>query len=116
MIEEGFFNQRISHDIIDNYLSSQGLADIKALILGCTHYPLIKEEVTNFLEHKVEALDSSEITANFLGQKLAAKGLLASEKVENDEFMVSDFTQSFESSTKLFFGELIHLTLYKLWE
>lgn len=116
MIEEGFFNQRISHDIIEKYLSSRDLEDIKALILGCTHYPLIKDEIENFLKHKVKILDSSEITASYLESRLNAKGLLAVKKSTKDEFMVSDFTESFESSTKLFFGESVHLTPYKLWE
>ena len=116
MIEEGFFNQKISHDIIDRYLSDKELSGIDALILGCTHYPLIKEEINSLLEEKVQILDSSEITASHLRSVLAAKGLLSDVKERDDEFMVSDFTASFESSTKMFFGETVKLTPYKLWE
>ena len=40
MIEEGFFNNKISRSVIASYLSSRKLAKIDALILACTHYPL----------------------------------------------------------------------------
>ena len=43
MIEEGFFNNNISKTIINSYLSKPKLNKIDALILACTHYPLIKK-------------------------------------------------------------------------
>jgi glutamate racemase len=43
MIEEGFFNNQISHEIIAQYLAEPVLDNIEALILACTHYPLIKK-------------------------------------------------------------------------
>ena len=116
MIEEGFFNQQISHDIIANYLNQEDLNAIDALVLGCTHYPLIKDEIAQYLGEHIDVLDSSEITAMHLQQTLQAKDLLAITKDREDEFMVSDFTKSFESSTKMFFGEAITLTPYQLWE
>lgn len=116
MIEEGFFDQKISHDIIEKYLSNTDFKNIKALILGCTHYPLIKNEIEDFLNNKVQVLDSSEITARFLKGRLTSKEMLGASKNSKDEFMVSDFTSSFESSTKLFFGESVNLTPYQLWE
>src|SRR6187402_1684557 len=48
MIEEGFFNNQISHEIIGKYLSDSTLENINALILACTHYPLIKKEISEF--------------------------------------------------------------------
>ena len=45
MIEEGFFNNKISRTVINSYLSRPKLKKIDALILGCTHYPLIKAEI-----------------------------------------------------------------------
>ena len=52
MIEEGFANDNISHAIIENYLSNPKIEDIDALILGCTHYVLIKTEIDAFLKEK----------------------------------------------------------------
>ncbi|TRX56085.1 glutamate racemase [Fulvivirga sp. M361] len=116
MIEEGFFNQKISHDIIENYLTQKDLQSIKALILGCTHYPLIKEEISAFYKEDVEVLDSSEVTANYVYEYLVSHNWLSSANEPTDEFLVSDYTDSFEASTKLFFEHQVHLEHYPLWE
>lgn len=115
MIEEGFFNNKISQEIIDKYLGSSELKDIAALVLGCTHYPLISQQIKSYFKGKVDILDSSQITANYLKTKLEEYDLLNQVKGE-DQFLVSDYTQSFEASTKIFFKEKVHLESYKLWE
>ena len=48
MIEEGFFNQEISSTIIKNYLNDEKLDEINVLVLACTHYPLIQNEIKKF--------------------------------------------------------------------
>jgi glutamate racemase len=116
MIEEGFFNNKISHDIIDEYLGHQVFRGIKALILGCTHYPLIKKQIDNYFNGEVAVLDSSEVVAIHLKKELSCHGLLSPQKTGNDHFLVSDYTRSFESTAELFFREKIHLEMYKLWE
>lgn len=116
MIEEGFFDNRISHDIIDQYLSDQSLKNIDALILACTHYPLIKEEINAYYHQKVAILDSSEAVADSLKQYLTAMNLLNPSPTPRHQFLVSDYTESFEASTKLFFGEVVHLEKHRLWE
>lgn len=117
IIEEGFFNNSISENIIETYLSSPELADIEALILGCTHYPLIKKQISNFYENKIEIIDSSEIVAQYLAAALSKKSLLNNSNSEAyKKFFVSDYTQSFEASTKIFFNEKINLSHYPLWD
>ncbi len=115
MIEEGFFNNKISHDIIEKYLHDPQLENIRALILGCTHYPLIKKEISDFYKGGITVLDSSEVVASALYEHLASSGLLLNERVGKDQFLVSDFTDSFEASTRLFFTEEVHLEKHPLW-
>jgi glutamate racemase len=116
MIEEGFFDNNISESIISSYLSDQSLTGIEALILGCTHYPLIKKQITSFYENNVEILDTSEIVANSL-RALLDQHYLVNEKGEGKRhFYVSDYTLSFEQSTNIFFGQQIQLEHYPLWE
>lgn len=115
MIEEGFFNNKISHDIIEEYLRDPLLQNIEALILGCTHYPLIKREIKDFYENKVLVLDSSEMVAKELYDYLASQHLLNINPGGKDHFLVSDFTESFEASTKLFFHEAVQLEKHPLW-
>ncbi|MDL5049272.1 glutamate racemase [Oscillatoria amoena NRMC-F 0135] len=116
MIEEGFFNNQISHEIIAQYLSSPELEGIEGLILACTHYPLIRNEITRYYENRpATILDSAEVVARAVQEYLQLSGLLNSTGPEPDQFLVSDYTDSFEASTRLFFGEQVHLEAYPLW-
>ena len=114
MIEEGYFNNKISHDIIESYLLDPALREIDALILACTHYPLIENEISSFYKEKVTILDSSEVVARALEMHLKKEGLLSTSPAQ-DAFLVSDYTESFESSTRLFFQKTVHLEKYPLW-
>lgn len=116
MIEEGFFNNQISHEIIAKYLSDPELQNIEALILACTHYPLIKKEIDKFYKGSMPILDSSEVVALTLKQYLEEHRLLNTtpSPVKHD-FFVSDYTESFEASTRIFFEEVVHLEKHPLW-
>jgi len=117
MIEEGFIHNHISEEIIYQYLAHEELQKIEALILGCTHYPLIKKEIESYYKDKVEVIDSSVTVAKALKAYLEYNNLFRKQGQTNgDHFYVSDFTDSFESTTKLFFKELVHLEKYVLWE
>lgn len=115
MIEEGFFNNSISHDIIAQYLRDPALNDIDALILACTHYPLIRQQIESFYNNKVEILDSSVVVAEHLHKVLSEGNMLSSRSVTENHFYVSDFTEAFEQSTRTFFGEQVTLERHALW-
>jgi glutamate racemase len=116
MIEEGFFNNNISESVIAKYLSDPELENIEALILGCTHYPLIKNQINEFYQGKVDIVDASELVARHVKQFLLANDLAADKSGKEHAFYVSDFTRSFEESTKLFFERKVNLEHYPLWE
>lgn len=116
MIEEGFIHDSVSHEIIANYLNDPKLSGIDALILGCTHYPIIKEDIKEFYKSKVELVDSANIVAQSLKQQLETLNLLSDQTKGNDQFLVSDFTPAFEKAASLFFNKEIHLEKYPLWE
>jgi glutamate racemase len=121
MIEEGFYNNKISQTIINSYLSKSKLNTIDALILGCTHYPLIKNEIQKFYGKKVAVVDSSEVVAQYVKTVLEKHGLLnpgnkfGLAKADR-QFYVSDYTQSFEESSKIFFDEKVKLKQFNIWE
>lgn len=116
MIEEGFFNNNISESIIHEYLRHEELDNIEALILGCTHYPLIKKQIESYYQGTVNVLDTSEIVAKELYKYLSDNQMFNILNSQIKHFYVSDYTKSFENSTKIFFGEHIHLEHYPLWE
>jgi len=109
MIEEGYFDNNISHAVIESYLSSEKLKNIECLVLACTHYPLIKAEISNYYEGRVDIINTAEIVAQHVKDQLTRLELLNVSAVKNHRFYVSDYTKSFEKSTRLFFGEQIHL-------
>ncbi|MGB0523546.1 MAG: glutamate racemase [Flammeovirgaceae bacterium] len=119
MIEDGFYHNNVSKVVIHKYLSSSKLKGIQALILACTHYPLIKDDIAVFYQEQapVDIIDGSSIVAKEVKAYLANHQLLnASSAMPSLKFYVSDYTQSFEASTKIFFGKRVHLEQYKLWE
>lgn len=114
MIEEGFFNNQISHEIIAQYLADAALQNIEALILACTHYPLIKKEITEFYQSNMPILDSAEVVALALKTHLEQHRLLNDREHVEHHFYVSDYTESFEASTRLFFQEKVNLEQHVL--
>jgi glutamate racemase len=115
MIEEGFINDDISQAVIDNYLSNSELNNIQSIILACTHYPLIKKQISSYYQDKIEVLDSAEITATHIKKLLQKKNLLNDLKTAPHHFYVSDYTKSFEESTRFFFKEEIKLEKGTIW-
>ncbi|MGD9152653.1 MAG: glutamate racemase [Gammaproteobacteria bacterium] len=105
MIEQGEQNQAI----ITKYLTNNVLADIELLILGCTHYPLIKDVIEDFYAGKVHVLDSPKIVAASIKEYLIQNNLLNSLQVSNKHFYVSSLNSHFVSSAQQFFGAEIVL-------
>jgi len=116
MIEEGFFNNNISKTVINSYLTSPKLKKIDSLILACTHYPLIKPEISSFYGGKVDIINTAEIVAEDLKERLSKLNLLNDGPAKRHQFFVSDYTPSFAKSTRLFFGEKIHLSYKPIWD
>jgi len=114
MIEEGFSRDKISHTIIENYLSHPKFKNIDALILGCTHYVLIKDEINDFFNGKVKLFDSTDLLAHKLKRILKKEDLLADSKVGCNKFYVSDLTASFKASASRFYDDEVTLVLKSL--
>ena len=119
MIEEGIVDDSISQSIIDKYLSDEALEGINSLILGCTHYPIIKQQIADFyagLDKRIEVIDAAETVARTLKAYLESFQLTTNKTFSEDQFYVSDFTPAFERTTKLFFGEKVHLDRLPIWD
>lgn len=115
MIEEGFYSGSISKSVIENYLSHPDLQGIDALLLACTHYPLIKDEINEYYGGKVAILDSTDVVKVEVKKLLTAEALLSAQRFESDHFFVSDYTQSFEETARNFYGEDIRLEAIQIW-
>ena len=115
MIEEGFVFDDISNAIIRSYLSRKEMAGIDTLILGCTHYPIIRNQISRFLNFEVNVLDTARIVALSVQEHLASADLLAQARAGEDRFYVSDHTLYFEVIANMFFNEKIQLVKKNIW-
>ncbi|MBK9271072.1 MAG: glutamate racemase [Saprospiraceae bacterium] len=110
MIEEGFYNNNISHVVLEEYLSDPVLKNIDALVLACTHYPLIKKEIEAFYQFKIKVIDSALVVAEKLKSILTKEKLLSlNVSPKQNEFLVTDYSEHFEKTTQFFYGELVRL-------
>jgi glutamate racemase len=115
MIEEGFIFDDISNAIIRTYLSNETLAGIEALILGCTHYPIIRNQISKFFNFNVEVIDSARTVSLILRETLEKKNLLNDSGKVQDQFFISDYTSYFEKIARMFFEGEINLRKADIW-
>lgn len=115
MIEEGFIFDDISNAIIRSYLTNQSLEGIQALILGCTHYPIIKNQISKIFNFNVEVVDSARIVAMVLRDTLEKNDLLNDSQSVSDKFFISDYTDYFEKIARMFFEGEINLKKADIW-
>lgn len=115
VIEEGFANQKIIDELLKEYLSHPSLNKIDALLLACTHYPVIKTQIANYYHHSVHIIDTTDVVAKSVSDCLKLYKLLNNERMRENKFFVSDYTDSFVRATQVFFGESVKLEHYPLW-
>ena len=115
MIEEGFIFDDISNAIIRSYLSNPVLNNIEALVLGCTHYPIIRNQITKLFNFDIEVVDSARVVALELRAELERRDLLRKSGKAGDRFFVSDYTPYFEKIARMFFEADIHLEKSDIW-
>lgn len=114
VIEEGFTGTDISRAVIRQYLSNPEFRDIDALLLACTHYPLIRKEIEDFFEGRVQVFDSVDSVVERVGELLHSGTLAADANNQpTHRFFVSDYTDSFEQTTAIFYQQKVRLELAK---
>jgi len=116
MIEEGFVHNNISKSVIETYLSDPVLSNIEVLLLACTHYPLIRQEIDEYYKSNIPILDSTDVTAMALKSELQKRNLLNDHKENEDHFYVSDYSDNFAKATQLFYPHKINLERMNIWE
>lgn len=99
LVEEGFKDHHVTEEIIDFYLASMKESDIDALILGCTHYPLLRSKIMEYVGEKIKLVNPAYETAMDL-KKLLKENDLENPDVEGDHgsysFYVSDAADKFK--------------------
>jgi glutamate racemase len=108
LAEEGYVDQPATRLIALDYLKDMKRHKIDTLILGCTHYPLLKQPIATIMGRDVKLIDSAEETAKATRKALGELGLLSMTASSGKrKFYVSDFPEKFKKIGQLFLGQRI---------
>lgn len=107
LAEEGWTDNEVTRAAIALYLGSLQKSGIDTLILGCTHYPLLKAAIREFLGKKVALVDSAEETAREVGETLQKAGLRRKRGRGSASFFVTDVPDRFIKVGRSFLGERV---------
>ncbi|HEV7388339.1 MAG TPA: glutamate racemase [Gemmatimonadaceae bacterium] len=108
LVEEGWVDSEPTRAIARNYLAPFVTAEVDTLVLGCTHYPLMKTVIGNVVGREVRLIDSAHETAREAAEVLRINSL--ENKTANDaryRFIASDAPDTFLSLGQRFLGSAI---------
>ena len=98
LVEEGFKEHVVTREIIEYYLESMRNTDIDAMILGCTHYPLIRSKIRDYMGDRIQIVNPAYETAMDLKKMLEERGMAndgSTEQHSRYSFFVSDAAEKF---------------------
>ncbi len=106
LVESGWFDKKASQLIAAEYLDPLKKHKIDTLVLGCTHYPLLKRVIQKVMGEGVTLVDSAREIAQDVSQLLDRKGLRADRtKKGNYKIIISDEPQDFQKIADRFLGD-----------
>jgi glutamate racemase len=108
LAEEGYIDKPAARLIAKDYLTQFKTRKIDTLVLGCTHYPLLKKTIGGVMGKRVTLVDSAEQTAAAVKETLARLKLdNPSNKIGKRRFFVSDSPEKFKKLGERFLGKRI---------
>ena len=106
LVEEGKTSGPVTEAVVREYLKPLTKAKIDTLVLGCTHYPLLKRTISKVAGKRVRIVDSAEETARNLHRNLDIHGIELSGH-GGGKFYVSDLSRKFKEQAQRFLGKHI---------
>lgn len=110
LAEEGWTDNDVARLVSEKYLKTMRSEEIDTLILGCTHYPLLKGVIQDVMGESVRLVDSAEAVAAVLKDVLFEKGMASlggrpsSSGASSDQIYVTDLSDRFEMVAHRFLG------------
>ena len=109
IIEEGLENHKITQIILQEYLEEIKQRNISLLILGCTHYPIIKNHISSIFSYNIDIIDSAELTASYVKDYLIKNKIGHRQKHATIKVYVSDKDRKFKFLSKNFLNHHIDI-------
>ena len=106
LVEEGWTHHRVTREILREYLAPLRRHRIDTLILGCTHYPLLKPAIRALVGREIALIDSAESCARYVKEQLEQLRLLATtrRRAGTIQPFVTDEADRFAELAKRFLG------------
>ncbi len=107
LVEEGWLDNEVVEMTVESYLASLKRSGLDTLILGCTHYPLLKKAIGRFLGKGVRLVDSAQETAKEVLRVLKERSLEREKGRGSASFFVTDVPDSFIKVGRRFLGDKV---------
>lgn len=106
LVEEGWLNHQVTQIILKEYLQPLLKKRIDTLVLGCTHYPLLKKSIRATVGRKVKLVDSAESCAAYVQERLAHLKLIQKKRRREGiiQPFVTDEVEKFDLLSQRFLG------------
>jgi glutamate racemase len=106
-VEEGWIDHPVTRSVAEEYLAPLKDHGVDTLILGCTHYPLLKGVIGSIMGEDVVLIDSGEAVAEDLEAVLTDRGIRSATDAPEHRFFVSDQPERFHDEGRRFLGEAV---------
>ncbi len=104
-VEEGWLSGKVVLEVARTYLQPLKQAGVDTLILGCTHYPILKPIIKEVMGKNVALIDSAKQVAIEVKKILAQENMLNKGRRQKIKFYVSDNPEWFSGLAKRFLGQ-----------
>ena len=95
LAEEGWANTHVAREVAEIYLTPLVDAGIDTLVLGCTHYPLLRSTIQHVVGERIRIVDSAETTAQAVADELTRTGAIESNGGGERRFQITDAAERF---------------------
>jgi glutamate racemase len=115
LAEEGWADTDVAKLTAENYLRDLKKQNIDVMLLGCTHYPLLKNTIASVMSDEVELIDSAVATAKEVERAIIKNSLSAKDSSKGEHgFFVTDSPERFEEVGRKFLRSSMNAELIKL--
>jgi glutamate racemase len=105
LAEEGWIDHPVTRQVAEEYLVEMRNTRLDTLVLGCTHYPILRPVIEQVMGARLSFIDSGEAVADELARLLEERGLArASTEPRTEQFYVTDSAVRFRRVAELFLG------------
>ncbi|MDD5669908.1 MAG: glutamate racemase, partial [Candidatus Omnitrophica bacterium] len=104
LVEEGWLKGRVVKEVVQTYLKPLKQSRVDTLILGCTHYPILKPIIREVMGPNVTLIDSAKQVAIEVKETLSSHGMLETKRRGRIRFYVSDNPEWFKELAGRFLG------------